>query len=168
LVRILPVLGLLALGACAGPTLPDGQEGTPEAWAAFMDSGSSARADADWNDIDAAVSAGASKVEMAVVSANAGPTPAGAEGDTRQRLFTLKTVRDEPAWVMVTRAPGTSDPSPLDEGSSAKVTGPAGSQAILLRAKVGRFGDRTRETALLRGISRRLGQLAGKDAAPLD
>lgn len=167
----LPVLALLLLAACAGPTLPDGQEATPEAWAAFMDSGSNARTDADWNDIDAAVAAGASRVEMAVVSANEGPTRAGAPGDTRERIFTLKTIRDEPAWVTITKAasaPASADPSPLEDASATRVAGSDGAEALLLRAKVGRFGDRQRETALLQSISRRLTQLKGRDSAPLD
>lgn len=136
-----------------------------------MDSGSSTRTDADWNDIDAAVAAGASKVEMAVVSANDGPTRAGTPGDTRERIFKLKTIGDEPAWVTIAKAaaaPGSADPSPLDGASSARVSATDGADALVLRAKVGRFGDRQRETALLQAISRRLTQLKGRDSAPLD
>lgn len=146
------LLGLIAATLAQGCA---GSGARSEAWEnealSEVAGGSELLVSADWDDIDAAVDVGVSQVEMAVVSRNAGPGWGGRGGDPVRRLFELKTVRDEPAWLEVSR--GTS--------------GDAVSR-VALRAKVGRFGDKKREGALLRAVGQRLEVLHGKDWYPLD
>jgi hypothetical protein len=137
----------LFLAGCAAPSLPSVQNGA-SSWAAFLADGSREELPADWDDIDAAVMIGASRSEMAVVAANRGPTP-GAAGDPCERIFKLKTIRDEPAWLRVTRSGDQRSPH------------------IVMHAKVGRSGDEQREKEFLRHVSARLEELHGRATAPL-
>lgn len=137
----------LFLTGCSGPSLPAGADTT--SWNDFLVSGAIQRLPADWDDIDAAVMVGAARSEMAVAAANPGPSLGGGVGDPTQRLFELKTIRDEPAWLMITRAPDSHDTE------------------LVMRAKVGRFGDEKREKDLLREVAARLEQLRGRAVAPL-
>lgn len=114
--------------------------------------------EADWNDIDAAVIVGASAVEMAVVS---GQLPRfrdskrnDKEDGLQERNFALKTIRDEPVILILTRSQATPEAS-------------AAPQTIVLRAKVGLFGDKETEHRLMRAVAGRLEALKGRETAPL-
>lgn len=98
---------------------------------------------ADWNDIDAAVSAASESAEVAVLQRT---TPS----DATVR-FELTSIGDEPGWLVARRIgrEGTSD-------------------VIELSASIGLFPDRERELVLIAGVSARLRRLAGVDYAPLD
>lgn len=98
----------------------------------------------DWDDVEAAVSAGASQAEMAVVVLTR-PTETSID-------FELVTITDEPATLKVR----------LDPESAAK-----GKASIALEARVGRFGDRAWEERLIGRVGRRLGELHGVDVAPI-
>lgn len=94
---------------------------------------------------------------MAVLSAN--------RADEAQRIFELKTVSDQPAWLLVTRnadAAGESSSITLGRESGGAP------ENLVLRAKVSRFGDPERERALLRAVAHRLQQLKGREWYPLD
>ncbi len=101
--------------------------------------------------------AAASKVEMGVLSKNKGPGWDGEGGDLTRRVFRLKTVRDDPVLLEITREP------PGSAAIDPHVAGP-----VLMRAKVGLFGDREREELLLRAVGSRLHQLKGREWYPLD
>ena len=100
---------------------------------------------ADWDDLNAAMAVAAERTEMAVVRAS-DPT-----GDGLTRRFELRTVAAETVEVIVTRSEADTDQP----------------QAIVVRAKVGRFGDPEREAALLGALRRRLEQLRGVDFSPV-
>lgn len=110
---------------------------------------------------------------MAVISSNPGPGRDGTGGDPLRRLFVLKAVTDEPAWLLITRAgaaPTSDDPHDalMDAiaatGSLASLARP---EPLVLRAKVGHFGNPDRERALLRALTARLEALRGVDWHPL-
>ena len=86
---------------------------------------------ADWDDLEPAVTAGASKAQMAVL---------GSERDGAAMVYRLVTVLDQPAVLRV---------EPSADGT------------VRLSAKVGRFGDPPREQELLHWVSRRLEELHG-------
>lgn len=92
----------------------------------------------DWDDIEASAIVAASRCEMAVLIIM--------PRDDDRVIVDLVTVRDEPARVVASRRP---------EGM------------IELECRVGRFGDPARERELLRAMARRLGDLAGRNTAPL-
>ena len=98
---------------------------------------------ADWSDVDAAVSAASEAAEVAVLKLT---TPA--DGTVR---FELTSIADEPGWLVVRR---------LGHDGSGDV--------IELSASIGWFPDRERELVLIAGVSERLRRLAGVDYAPLD
>ncbi len=105
----------------------------------------SARAVADWDDLDAAVEVAAAKAELAVVSRRD-------ERDGSARVE-LVSATDEPALLVARPAHGYSPgPRPI---------------LIDLSLGVGRFGDSTRERIFLDAVKSRLEQLAGVDWAPL-
>ena len=142
------VLAALFLTGCGAPSLPGAGPGMSD-WSTFLADGTRQQLPADWDDIAAAVMIGASQSEMAVLAANRGPTRTGDPGDQTERIFELKTVRDEPAWLRVTRSGHQDGPE------------------LLLEAKVGRYGDEKREKELLRHVSARLEALHGREVAPL-
>mgnify|MGYP001493823331 CR=1 FL=1 len=143
------VLGLAALtGGCAGPSTGDGLLATR---------GETAMVIADWNDVDAAVEHGALTSEMAIVE-RLPPEP-------DRRVFRLRTIGDEPAVLIVTRATAPRSDRGVDGvGSTTGVGGPEG---MKLEARVGRFGDRAKEERLVNAVRARLGRLPGVDYAPL-
>ncbi len=97
---------------------------------------------ADWNDTDAAVDLAASNSEMAVVSMGT--------NDTGERVYVLRTIRDEPAWLTLRRTRDAEQSAPLE-----------------ITARVGRFGDSGQEYRLLRELRRRLTDLHGVATSPI-
>ena len=93
----------------------------------------------DWDDIDAAVDVGMSAAELARVDASTSP-------DGLTRTYELRTITDEPAWLVARRQEGGR---------------------VGLGARVGRFGDPQREEKLIRGVAERLKTLYGVDWAPV-
>jgi hypothetical protein len=130
--------------------------------------------EADWNDIDAAVAVAVGRVEMAVVSANPRRSPFPEADGATSRTFELKTVRDEPAWLLITRGDTTPGADPRHRAMmDALDTAPAPStppapEMLVMRARVGRFGHAERELALLRAVAHRLEQLKGVETFPVD
>jgi hypothetical protein len=118
---------LLGLPACAAD---DAMPPTPLAISSV--------ATGDWDDVDAAVDAGVSAAEVAKVDVRSSP-------DLSTRTYQLRTITDEPAWLIAQRA---------------------GTGRVSLGARVGRFGDPERESRLLRAVSERLNALYGVDWAP--
>lgn len=108
----------------------------------------------DWDDVRAAVEAGARAAEMAVVSSNEST-------DGRTKTYQLVTVTDEPARVVAHVRGGAG----MSGGKAWGAAGGAG--PIEISASVGRFGDVQRERKLLKAIRQRLEQLSGVDSAPL-
>lgn len=147
---------MLALAACLGVAACTSSPTSPSPLAAAADPGTvtpGPRDDGpiqrvvrgDWNDAEAAAIAAAVACEMAVLRASR---------PTEDLLtFSLTTIRDEPAALVLTRM----DPADTAEPSNG---------LIGLRAKVGRFGDPDRESALMAAVTHRLSQLAGRDSAP--
>lgn len=131
------MLGPAILGGCASG------DGT-----VLFGSGERAVAIGDWDDLDDAVSVGARKCEMALLSARE-------EGDD-VRIYELLTAGDEPARAVLRRV-AALDRSAL--GTDA--------EGIQIEAFVGRFGDADRERGLVSAIRARLGDLAGVDFAPV-
>jgi len=103
----------------------------------------------DWADLDAAVEVAGTRLELAPVGTTS--------NSPRLRVYELRSPGDEPAWLIAERS---------DEFSGV-LPEVAPSQAITLRARFGRFGDRGREAALVDAVAGRLRQLAGVDYAPL-
>ena len=93
----------------------------------------------DWDDIDAAVDVGMSAAEIARVDASTSP-------DGLTRTYELRTITDEPAWLVARR----------EEGGR-----------VGLGARVGHFGDAEREARLIRAVAERLRSLHGVDWAPV-
>ena len=118
----------------------------------------------NWNDVDAAVDAGARAAEMAVVTRRLD------EGE-RTRTYELVTVHDEPARLTATvRAGGADVPSARGSPTRHRTGGtpmPQGAGPIELTASVGRFGDTTQERRLLRAVRVRIEMRSGVDSAPL-
>jgi hypothetical protein len=102
--------------------------------------GTTRAAPGDWDDVQAAVAVAAPAIEFAVVHVQS-PTP-------DRTAFELLSARDEPGVLIVERGPGPGE--------------------LSIRAQIGRFGDPARERALVEAVRRRLGQLRGVDAAPLE
>lgn len=106
--------------------------------------GTTVQAVADWNDVDASVEVGASNAEMAVESFGL--------NDDGERVYRLRTIRDEPVWVVTSRATGESREE---------------SAALHIAAKVGHFGNPEIERRLIRAIEKRLRELHGVATHPL-
>lgn len=141
-----PGWGLIALAAlllqpgCAAP--PPRPSPQPAREPAHGPSTAGARA--DWDDIEASVTAALSKTELVFVRLTA-PEPG-------RLVYTLRTSRDEPASLTVERLdpPGVQDPVGLS-----------------LTCTVGRFGDPAREREFLDLVIKRLRQLRDVEVAPL-
>lgn len=103
----------------------------------------------DWDDVDAAVEAAVSKVQMTVVSSDDG------EG-SGPWVYQLVTITDEPARLVVRRPPGSAAPARV-----------RGTETLQIEASVGRFGNPRQERALIAALRERLGDLAGVDFAPI-
>lgn len=126
--------GLVLLAACSSvPSFPEHAE----------QYGRTESMTADWNDIDAAVDLAASESELMIQSAGA--------DNPDERIYLLRSIRDEPVWLRVRR------PAGQDESASLELT-----------ARVGRFGDLAREREFLSNLRRRLGQLHGVGTHPID
>ena len=131
------ITGVIFTSACAsdaeGSYLVGPSWGTPQ----------TATVTGDWDDVDAAVETAAGQSEMAELLVEA--------VSDRERVYTLRTIRDETAKLVVRRGPG------------AGVNG----VPIQLEARVGAFGDASQEQRLLRAMTRRLEDLKGVDFAPV-
>lgn len=92
----------------------------------------------DWGDLDAAVSAAASRSELAVERRES--------PEEGVRVYVLRSVASRPGRLEAVRA---------EDGS------------IVLTASIGRFGDPAAETRLVRDVATRLRQLQGVDSAPI-
>lgn len=103
---------------------------------------------ADWNDLDAAAEVASSEIEATVLRTS--------EPEAGLRVFDLRTVSDAPGVLEVRWLDGAPGLTP---GENALVEA---------RCAVGRLGDPRREARLLGALKRRLTQLRGRDAAPLD
>lgn len=105
----------------------------------------------DWNDVEASVQHAAGLSEMAVVAgAGFGIEPAEVVGvPTKRCQFELVTGGDEPVLVRCW-AKKTGDPREIE-----------------VFARVGEFGDTPRERRLLDLIGARLGELRGREWAPI-
>lgn len=119
---------VIGLAACAGEPV------TPPSAISISKIGAG-----DWDDIDAAVDVGMSAAEVARVDAST-------SSDGLTRTYELRTITDEPAWLVARR----------EEGGR-----------VGLGARVGRFGDPRREEKLIRGVAERLRALYGVDWAPM-
>lgn len=106
---------------------------------------------ADWNDIDAGVDFAQDEAELAVTESNA------AEAD--RRVFALRSVLDEPGWLVITRSPAPSAPGEFADGEAPVL--------MTLRCTVGRFGNSRAEERFLRALTGRLGALKGVEFRPL-
>lgn len=124
----LAVFAVMCVAACAGVPAEPAQAITL-----------SKSASGDWDDVDAAMDVGVSAAEMAIVNSSTSP-----DGSTR--LYELRTVTDEPAWLKAQR------------GEDGRVS---------LGARVGRFGDAAREQKLVESVAARLKALYGVDWAPV-
>ena len=120
--------GALGLASCAGETV------TPPSTISISRLG-----DGDWDDIDAAVDVGMSAAEVARVDGTTSP-------DGQTRTYELRTITDEPVWLIARR----------EEGGR-----------VGLGARVGHFGDPEREAKLVHGVAERLKSLYGVDWAPV-
>jgi len=114
--------------------------------------GTKVTAIADWDDVDAAVSAASSKLALSPES-----TVEVDEGTQRYRLL---TVADQPVDLEIVRG----------IGSSASMSGPRkrlGPTSMTIQCRFGRFGDERKEKQFVDAIRVRLGDLTGVDYAPL-
>jgi len=121
------IVALVCLVGCSAEPTPL-QVGVP----------STAETLADWDDLQTAVDAGASKAQMTILRS---------EKDGNAVVYHLVTVLDRPAVLRV---------EPGDDG------------VVRLSARVGRFGDPRREKELLEWVSRRLEELHGVETRSLD
>ena len=71
------------------------------------------------------------------------------EGEQGERVYRMKTVRDEPVWLVIASAHGWDDERALTDLSCS--------------ATVGRFGDESREREVLDALKRRLEELRERD-----
>lgn len=102
---------------------------------------------ADWNDVEASMDVAAPRAELAVLS-----TEALEHGASLR--FSVVTTTDEYGEITARRdGHGPSDGENIP---------------IVLEARIGRFGDPTRERLILNALARRLDQLHAKATAPLD
>jgi hypothetical protein len=182
--RYFRVAGPFALGAVAVSLISLATGCGGSSLGAFAEAPTTTKGDstclsveADWNDIDAAVDAAATHGEMGVLSRNPGPTWGGQGGDQLRRSFHLKTVRDEPVLLEITRgvpppqpAAGAEDPHHAMVVAFSMPSQPDSDAPVLLDlcVKVGRFGHPEREQHLLRAIAHRLDQLKGVETFPSD
>lgn len=131
-------LALLLPGACAQSS---------ESLPTLLPDASRVTSRGDANDIDAAVEVAVGRVEMSVVR-----TIRTSQDPHVLRIYELRAANDEPAVLKVRRAGITIENQPV---------------TLELAASFGRFGNPERERALLDAVTRRLGQLAGVQVAPV-
>jgi hypothetical protein len=95
----------------------------------------------DWDDVVASVDAASGRSEVAIEAVE--------EDGADRKVLRMRTIGDEPGRVTVTREPG---PDPV---------------RCVMEVRLGTFGDARREAALLADTRLRLGQLKGREYAPL-
>lgn len=105
---------------------------------------------ADWSDLEAAMEVAAPRAELAILSTTIGPTLI---------RFEVLAATDEAGEVLATRLPPTDSLPTNTHGENIEIS---------LTARIGRFGDTSREIAILDALSKRLSQLHAKATAPLD
>ena len=108
---------------------------------------------ADWDDVEAAAWAAASRVEMTIASVE--------RPDPTTQVVELVSALDEVGYLTARRAAvpaGTARGSALDRGEGVEIT---------LEFGLGRFGDPAREWAFLVDLVDRLEDLRGVGVAPL-
>lgn len=127
---------LLSFLVLMGLAIPAGCLSSPRP-ARYQTEGFTYRIQGDWDDLDAAVIAGAWLSEFAVVDEG--------DPDAPRRTFELVATNDEPASLTA-----------WQDGDD-----------VVLLAHVGRFGDLNREKYLAQTVGGRLHELRGRDAAPL-
>ncbi len=98
----------------------------------------------DWNDVGAALAVGSGSLYLALTDARL--------NDEVEVQYEFVDVIDQPGFFTARRNPGPIPPVP---------------EYLELGASIGRFGDEKREREFLAAIARRLGDLAGADAAPI-
>lgn len=132
-------VGLVVAGGCS-----TGQRGLPGVEVVAAEGESAIRIEADWADVEAAVTAALGQSELVRVRLD--------RPDPSQVVYALRTSRDEPATLTIARldGPGALDPVRLR-----------------LVCRVGRFGDAAREGEFLALVADRLRQLRGVEVAPL-
>jgi hypothetical protein len=144
-----PALAMLA--ACLGASLIQvGCSSSPfdSGWS----TGTKVTAIADWNDVDAAVSAASGKLSYALETSET--------LDDSTKRYRLLTVTDEPVDLEIIRGIGGS----ASASGSSKRYGPT---SMTIQCRVGRFGDERKEQEFVGAIRQRLGDLTGVDFAPL-
>ena len=136
------VLGLAGVAGCSsGSASPVGSAGLT---GVVAEAGESVIwVEADWADAEAAVSAALGKSELVKVRLK--------RPDPSRLVYTLRTSRDEPAVLTITRGEGVADPVPM-----------------FLTCSIGRFGDPRREREFLALVAQRLGELRGVEVAPIE
>ncbi len=92
-------------------------------------------------DLDACVRYIGNELDMAVIEKR--------QGDAGERVYHMKTVRDEPVWLVITSAHGWDNERALADLSCS--------------ATVGRFGDAAREREVVETLKRRLEELRERD-----
>lgn len=136
------VLAMPLLSGCGGG-FPKRGAPTP--------SGTTAIVRGEWDDLDAAIEAMCGTTELALVGRVAFQLQPAEVADlsTRRRGYDLLTSADEPARITFA-AQETGEPT-----------------AMVMTVRVGRFGDASREAAVIEAVRRRLADLEGKDFAPM-
>jgi len=94
-----------------------------------------------YRDLDAVIRYSCGQFDMAVVEL--------IQADGGDRAYRIRTINDEPVWLVIASGSGWDDPRALLQ--------------LDLSAKVGRFGDRERERDFITLIRDRLAYLAERD-----
>lgn len=160
------VVGVLAgwVGGCSSEKFTAVEFVEPSAGSAGLGAegarpdGSWAAVRADWDDIDAAVSAGLWKHEAAVVSRRV--------DDVGMVRFTLMTIRDERGELSFRRV----EPQPLAAAGAQPGGEAGGGEPVLIEigCAVGLSDRGEVERRIIRSVVHRLTQLRGVQTAPLD
>lgn len=141
-------LGAGALLVAAGGISGCSAGGGAGSWSV---AGTERAATGDWDDVDAAVRGAAAKNELIIEAAD--------EPDALTRRYQILSARSESGEVVVTRG------KPLDPSVRLSREGPV---SLRIKARIGMFGDTTRERALIDDIRSRMGELVGAfKTAPL-
>ena len=129
-----------ALTGCSGP----GERRTSPAAGHGVTSPVRVETVADWDDVEAAVSVALRRTELVLAAAR--------RPEEGRMEFRLRSSRDEPGLLVVTRGVATGDGGPVP---------------MTLTCSVGRFGDVRSEQQLLAFVVERLTQLRGVEVAPI-